>query len=67
MHDDVYEHALDRLLDGEVDLVVTPIEGEHEAFDFELLLLDRFLLVVGTTHRLARKPVVTIEACRAKP
>jgi hypothetical protein len=27
MHDDVYEHALDRLLAGEVDLVVTPIEA----------------------------------------
>lgn len=64
LQDDFYGHALDRLRTGEVDLVVTPVEGGLESFDVEPLLVDRFLLAVAANHALARKPEVTMEDLR---
>ena len=60
LQDDFYGHALDRLLNGVVDLAVIPFEPDNEAFDFELLLTDRFLLAVASEHRLADCPIVTM-------
>ena len=60
LQDDFYGHALDRLLNGEVDLAVIPFEPDNEAFDFELLLTDRFLLAVASGHVLADCPTVTM-------
>ena len=60
LQDDFYGHALDRLLRGEVDLAVIPFEPDNEAFDFELLLTDRFLLAVPSGHPLAAAAAVTL-------
>ena len=60
LQDDFYGHALDRLLNGEVDLAVIPFEPDNQAFDFELLLSDRFLLAVASGHPLADCPAVTM-------
>jgi LysR family carnitine catabolism transcriptional activator len=60
LQDDFYGHVLDRLLTGEVDLAVIPFEPDNEAFDFELLLTDRFLLAVASGHKLADCATVTM-------
>ena len=67
LQDDFYGHALDRLLSGEVDLAVIPFEPGGEAFEFELLLTDRFLLAVATGHALARKRTVSMADLAFEP
>ena len=61
LHDDFYGHLLDRLSRGEVDLAVIPFEPDKDAFEFELLFTDRFLLAVPFGHRLAGCQTVALK------
>ncbi len=67
LQDDFYGHALDRLLNGEVDLAVIPFEPNDQAFDFELLLTDRFLLAIADGHPLAGKRDIVMADLAREP
>ena len=61
LYDDFYGRALDRLLKGEVDLAVLPLEPGDDVFRFEKLFSDPLLLVVSQSHRLAGRKEVSLQ------
>jgi DNA-binding transcriptional LysR family regulator len=58
--DDFYGQALDRLQNGQVDLVVAPLASGAEAYICEPLLDDVFKLAVPDHHRLASRDEVAL-------
>ncbi len=67
LYDDFYGHELGRVLRGAVDLAVIPFEPDNEAFDFELLFTDRFLLAMPPGHPLASQPKLRLADLAAEP
>ncbi len=55
LFDDFFGRALDRLVQGEVDLAVIPFEPQQEGLAFELLTTDEHVVALPDDHDLARE------------
>lgn len=61
LREDLTEHLIDALLNGELDLAVLSTPIDHDAVQMEVLFRERFLLAVSSKDKLATKKKVRIQ------
>jgi len=62
-----YEDVIARIAAGEVDLAVVAFDNDFGAFEFEPLTHEDMLLVVPSSHRLAREAHITLDQLADAP
>lgn len=65
--DDPAAHLLHALREGDIDLMVATLDGDHPELDTTVLVSDTMVLVCHLDHALAAKPEVTWADLAAQP